>query len=180
MQKIFGRVSKGLLAFLPVMILIWIFSFVYQVLAGIFFALFGVTDNNLWATCLIVICSLVLLFYVGYLVEKNRESLILRFTEVVIGRIPLVKTLYNTIKEVIGVFSGGDKRNYLGVVYVRFGNARAMGFITKEESESYWVFVPTTPNPTSGLLLSFPKDQVETADIEITDGFKKIISLGLK
>lgn len=180
MEVVFRRLSKGLLTILPFVILIWLFSFVYRLLAGIFFYLFGMTDNNLFATLFIVAWSLAVLFYIGYLVEKNREFLLLKFTELVIERIPVVKGVYATVKDLIKIFSGGNKESYLGVVYVRFGNARLIGFITKEEGEEYWIFVPTTPNPTSGLLLKFHKSEVETAEMSVSDGFKRIISLGVK
>lgn len=179
-EEIFRRISKGLLTLLPFMILIWLFSFLYRLLAGIFFYLFGITDNNLIATLFIVICSLSLLFYVGYLVERNRELLLLKFTELVIERIPVVKGIYTTVKDLVKTFSGGGKGSYLGVAYIRFGNTKVLGFITKEEAEDYWIFVPTTPNPTSGLLLKVKKEDIEVADIGISEGMKKIISLGVK
>ncbi|MGP1450557.1 MAG: DUF502 domain-containing protein [Wolinella sp.] len=180
MEEIFRPIGKGLLAILPIVLLVWIFSFVYKMFAGIFFYLFGMTDNNLFATLFIVVCSFLILFYIGYLVEKNREFLLLKFTELVINRIPIVKGIYSAVKDVVKIFSGGGKDEYLGVVYVSLGSAKLIGFITKEDCGRYWVFVPTTPNPTSGLLLSFAKDEVEAADMSVSDGFKKIISLGVK
>lgn len=180
MEDIFRRISKGLLAILPFVILVWIFSFVYKMLAGIFFYLFGMTDSNLFATLFIMFCSLVILFYIGFLVEKNREFLLLKFTELVIERIPVVKGVYATVKDLIKIFSGGDKENYLGVAYVAFGGSKLIGFITKEEEDGYWIFVPTTPNPTTGLLLKIKKEEVELSNMSISDGFKKIISLGVK
>ena len=44
----------------------------------------------------------------------------------------------------------------------------------------FWVFVPTTPNPTSGLLVRVEKDKIERTDISVADGLKKVVSLGIK
>lgn len=188
MNPIVSKISKGLFAILPFLLLFWIFSFVYDFCAKIFYSIFGITNANLFVTLLIFILSLALLYYIGVLVEKNKEVLLIKFTEMAIAKIPFVKSVYSGIKEVLSIFSGKNKEGYLGVAYINVGNMELIGFITKEESGgenddtggSYWVFVPTTPNPTSGFLLKLPKTQVRLSDLSVSDGFKKIISLGVK
>lgn len=174
------RITKGVLAILPIILSIWIFSFIYEFVAGLFKYIFGITDNNISATLFILSFTLLLLFYIGYLVEKNREFLLLKFTELVIDKIPVLKTIYSAIKDIIGLFSNSGKENYLGVVYVKFGEAKIIGFITKRVEKTLYVFVPTTPNPTTGLLLIMSEDDVEFTDMEVSDGFKRIMTLGTK
>lgn len=180
MEFIVSKLSKGLLVVLPILLLVWIFSFVYDFCAMIFYSVFGITNANLSITLLIFALSVALLYYMGYLVEKNKEFLLIRLTEFLIGKIPLVKSVYSGIKEVLNIFTGKNKEGYLGVAYVDVGNFELMGFITKEENDFFWVFVPTTPNPTSGFVLKIPKDKVKMSDLSVSDGFKKIISLGVK
>lgn len=162
----------------------WIFSFVYDFCAKIFYSIFGITNANLFVTLLIFVLSLALLYYIGVLVEKNKEVLLIKFTEMIIAKIPFVKSVYSGIKEVLSIFLGKNKDGYLGVAYINVGNMELIGFITKEEEGEnggiFWVFVPTTPNPTSGFLLKLPKSQVKLSDLSVSDGFKKIISLGVK
>ncbi|WP_297814189.1 DUF502 domain-containing protein [uncultured Helicobacter sp.] len=177
---IVSKISKGLLAILPFLLLFWIFSFVYEFCAKIFYSIFGITNANLFITILIFILSLALLYYIGLLVEKNKEVLLIKITEMIIGKIPFVKSVYSGIKEVLSIFLGKNKEGYLGVAYVHIGNMELIGFITKEEGDNFWVFVPTTPNPTSGFLLKLPKDQIKLSDLSVSDGFKKLISLGVK
>lgn len=177
---IISKVSKGIFAILPFLLLFWIFSFVYDFCAKIFYSVFGITNANLFITLLIFILSLALLYYIGHLVDKNKEVLLIKVTEIIIGRIPLVKSIYSGIKEVLNIFSGKNKDGYLGVAYVDVGNMELVGFITKEEEEMFWVFVPTTPNPTSGFVLRIPKEKVRISDLTVSEGFKKIISLGVK
>ncbi|TLD83549.1 DUF502 domain-containing protein [Helicobacter sp. MIT 11-5569] len=180
MDTIISKISKGLFAILPFLLLFWIFSFVYEFCAKIFYSIFGITNANLFITLLIFILSVVLLYYVGHLVDKNKEVLFIKITEVVIGRIPFVKSVYSGIKEVLNIFLGKNKEGYLGVAYVDVGNMELIGFITKEEENVFWVFVPTTPNPTSGFVLKIAKDKVRISDLSVSEGFKKIISLGVK
>ena len=120
------------------------------------------------------------LYYVGHLVDKNKKVLLITITEVIIGRIPLVKSVYSGIKEVLNIFTGKNKEGYLGVAYVNVGNVEVLGFITKEEEGVLWVFVPTTPNPTSGFVFKIPKEKVRMSDLSVGEGFRKIVSLGVK
>ncbi len=104
----------------------------------------------------------------------------IKITEMLITKIPLVKGVYSGIKEVLKIFLGKNEEGYLGVASIHIGEMELIGFITKEEGESFWIFVPTTPNPTSGFLLKLPKTQVQISDLSVSDGFKKIISLGVR
>ena len=112
--------------------------------------------------------------------EKNKKVLLISLSEFLINKIPLVKSVYSGIKEVLNIFSGKNKDGYLGVALVNVGNFEVLGFITKDEGEYFWVFVPTTPNPTSGFVLKIEKQNVKLSDLSVADGFKKIISLGVK
>ena len=180
MHHIISKISKGMLTILPFLVLFWIFSFVYEFCEKIFYSVFGITNANLFVTLLIFFISLTFLYYVGHLVDKNKKVLLITMTEVIIGRIPLVKSVYSGIKEVLNIFTGKNKEGYLGVAYVNVGNVEVLGFITKEEEEVLWVFVPTTPNPTSGFVFKIPKEKVRMSDLSVGEGFRKIVSLGVK
>lgn len=180
MNPILSKIGKGLFAILPFLLLFWIFSFVYEFCAKIFYSIFGITNANLFVTLLICFLSLALLYYIGLLVEKNKEVLFIKITEMLITKIPLVKGVYSGIKEVLKIFLGKNEEGYLGVASIHIGEMELIGFITKEEGESFWIFVPTTPNPTSGFLLKLPKTQVQISNLSVSDGFKKIISLGVR
>lgn len=137
------------------------FSFVYDFCAKIFYSIFGITNANLFVTLLIFVLSLALLYYIGVLVEKNKEVLLIKFTEMIIAKIPFVKSVYSGIKEVLSIFLGKNKDGYLGVAYINVGNMELIGFITKEEEGEnggiFWVFVPTTPILLLDSFSNFPK-----------------------
>ncbi|WP_181881809.1 DUF502 domain-containing protein [Helicobacter sp. MIT 14-3879] len=179
-MKILFYIIKGLLAILPVIILIWIINIVYNFITNIIDSIFSITYGNLTSTIIVCVLMIVSLFSLGLIVEKNKEAIFIKITELIIGKIPLISSVYSTLKEVINLFSGKGADSYLGVVYVHIGEYKTMGFVTKELEDSYWVFVPTTPNPTSGFLLNVKKDSVEKSNLSVADGFKKLVSLGLK
>lgn len=180
MKLFLSYIIKGLLAVLPVSILLWIISIVYNFIANIVDSIFSITQGNIISTTIVCVLMVIFLFSLGFIIERNKEAIFLQVTDMIIGKIPLISSIYSTIKEVVNLFSGKGTDNYLGVVYIKIGNYKTMGFVTKEVDNIYWVFVPTTPNPTSGFLLQVKKDEVEKSDLSVANGFKKLVSLGLK
>jgi uncharacterized membrane protein len=101
-----------------------------------------------------------------------------------IMRVPLMNKIYGTIKQVNQSFSS-NKSSFKQAVLVAFPHegSRAVGFVTGEQAglggeKLLSVFIPTTPNPTSGFLLLLPESQVIKLDMSVAEGIKFIISLG--
>ena len=135
MPTLFRLIGKGLLALAPVIILLWILTFAYGVLARIIGVIFNTTANNATATFAIIIILLLILAYAGYLLEKNKDFILLKLSEFVIDKIHGIASVYHIIKDVVKMFSGSGSAEYLGVGYLRLGEHRVMGFITKEDGE---------------------------------------------
>ena len=106
----------------------------------------------------------------------------------ILKRIPILRTIYSAIGQMTETFTSSDsgKKNVVLVEYPRKGSW-AVGFATKEnvgeisnktKQELINVFVPTTPNPTSGFLLMFPKDEVIYLDLTFEEASKFIVSAG--
>ncbi|MDU7692923.1 MAG: DUF502 domain-containing protein [Helicobacter sp.] len=180
MKTILRLIGKGILVVLPLWILVWILSVFYHLIEKVVNVVFNITSNSISGTVIIFAITCLALIYIGYLFERSREFIVLKFFNWVIHKIPLIGSIYAVLKDMVKMFSGSNDKNYLGVGYVKFGEAVALGFITKDDGDFYWLFVPTTPNPTSGILLRYPKDKVERSDISVTEGFKKVVSLGIK
>jgi uncharacterized membrane protein len=103
--------------------------------------------------------------------------------------IPVLNKIYGTFKQVNEAFASDKKSGFKQVVLVEFPRAGqyAVGFVTGEPAREFHektgrrligVFVPTTPNPTSGFLIMVPQDSVTNLDMSVADGLKFIISLG--
>ena len=180
MNQFLSYIFKGILALLPIIILIWLMKIVYNSISSIVGYIVSISSQSLVATIIVCILVIVLFFLLGFIVEKNKNAILLKIAELIIGKIPVVASIYSTLKEAINLFSGKNTGNYLGVVYVTLNDYKMMGFVTKEVDDEYWVFVPTTPNPTSGFLLKVKKDSVEKSDLSVANGFKKLVSLGIK
>ena len=103
-------------------------------------------------------------------------------------RIPILRTIYSALGQMTETFTKGEKtqKNVVLIEYPRKGTW-AVGFATKENSgelndktgkKLVNVFVPTTPNPTSGFLLMFPEDEVVYLDMTFEEASKFIVSAG--
>lgn len=180
MQGIFRLLGKGLLVILPFLILVWILSFFYGIIQHLVQFVFNTTANSIFATSVIFVIIFLIVLYAGYLFEKKREFILLKISEIFIAKIPGVGSIYGVLKDMVKMFSGSGSESYLGVAMVDLAGNDVIGFMTKEEEDFFWVFVPTTPNPTSGILLRVPKDKVRKTDMSVSDGLKKVVSLGIK
>ena len=101
---------------------------------------------------------------------------------------PLLNKFYGAIKQVNEAFSG-NKNSFKTVVLVEFPRprecipsasspAKRRARSTKNWQKSGRVFIPTTPNPTSGFLILVPEEKVTKLDMSVADGIKYIVSLG--
>ena len=135
-----------------------------------------------------IVISVVLITIVGWLSLSFFGRKILSLFNNLLNRIPILRTIYSAIGQMTATFTKSDsnKKNVVLVEYPRKGSW-AVGFATKEnegeisiktKKKLLNVFVPTTPNPTSGFLLMFPKDEVIYLDLTFEEASKFIVSAG--
>ena len=135
-----------------------------------------------------IIISLFLITIIGWLSLSFLGKRMLELFNKILKRIPIVRTIYSAIGQMIETFSQSDKerKNVVLVEYPRKGSW-AVGFATKDNvgeianktnKNLVNVFVPTTPNPTSGFLLMFPKEDIIYLDMSFEEASKFIVSAG--
>jgi len=134
-----------------------------------------------------LILTLLIIFSLGIFVTNVLGRRLFSWTERLISSIPLVKTIYNTLKQITNAFSGATQtENYKRVIYIQYPRKElwTISFVTGESvdgsgKEYYHIFVPTTPNPTSGVFIIIPKKDAIEADLTVEEGLKAVISGGL-
>ena len=135
-----------------------------------------------------IVTSIILIMLIGWLSLSFIGKKMLDIFNNVLKRIPILRTFYSAIVQMTETFTKTDKsqKNVVLVEYPRKGTW-AVGFATKEnfgemsnktKKNLINVFMPTTPNPTSGFLLMFPKDEVIYLDLTFEEASKFIISAG--
>lgn len=137
-----------------------------------------------------VLLTFVVLLLTGVLVANFFGRRLLAFWESILARIPLIRSIYSGAKQVAETFfaeSGQAFKKVLLVEYPRKG-VWSLAFQTSSELEEIQrktsknvvcVFVPTTPNPTSGFIIMAPVDEVIELDMTVDDALKMVISLGV-
>lgn len=107
--------------------------------------------------------------------------------DALIQRIPFISSIYKASREVIGGIFSPEKKSFKRVALVPFphDDSQAIGFVTHDNvigpagKKLIAVFIPTTPNPTSGFLMFFPEEKTTSIDMSIEDALKYTISCGV-
>jgi uncharacterized membrane protein len=130
-----------------------------------------------------MVTGAVVIYLSGVLATNVMGTRILRWWDDLLSRIPLVKSIYNSSKQLTQVFKEG-KTSYRRAVFVEWPRVgvRAVGFITAEVERDgeklVVVYVPTMPNPTSGFALFFPESEVYECGMTVEEAVKFVVSGG--
>ena len=135
-----------------------------------------------------IITLFLFILIIGFVSANYLGKRFFRLWDEFLQKVPLVRGVYSTVKQVMETFS--MKHSFHGVALVEYPRkgCYSIGFVTGTHDgemlgltgKSYkTVFVPTTPNPTAGFLLVLPEDEVKDIDMSVEQGMKFIISLGL-
>jgi len=140
------------------------------------------------ASVLLTLCFIVL---VGMVARSFIVGRIIHFFENLLLRVPVASRIYSAAKQIVGAFIGSDKTVFENVVMIEYpkNDCYCLGFLTSPDKVQFasqrempgllCVFIPTTPNPTSGFLLLLPEEKVRILGISVEDGLKMIISGGV-
>ena len=135
-----------------------------------------------------ILMSIVLITFIGFISLSFIGKKLLEVFNNILKRIPILRTIYSAIVQMTETFTKNDnkKKSVVLVEYPRKGSW-AVGFATKENTGEISnktkqklinVFAPTTPNPTSGFLLMFPKEEVIYLDLTFEEASRFIVSAG--
>ncbi len=136
-----------------------------------------------------IILSVIFITIIGGLSLSFIGKRILKFVNDLFKRIPILRTIYSAIGQMTESFTPGKNNKKKSVVLIQYPRkgSWAVGFATKDNkgeisqktnTDLINVFVPTTPNPTSGFLLMFPKEEVIYLDMSFEEASKFIVSAG--
>ncbi len=184
----------GLLIWVPLGITLWVLHLLVSMMDQTLLLLPAQFQTERWIGFYVpgmgVLMTLVVVFVTGLIATNILGQRLLRIGDRVLGRIPVVKSIYNSVKQVSDtLFSSGGHafRKALLVQYPREGSwtiafltGQPGGDVANHLHGEYWsIYVPTTPNPTSGFFLMMPKADVIVLDMSVDEALKYIISMGV-
>jgi uncharacterized membrane protein len=183
-----SRFIAGLFVVIPIGITIFILKFLFNFTDGILSSyldrLFTITTHqDLHIPGLGIITGAVVIYLAGLLATNVLGNQILKIGDELLSRIPLVKSIYSSSKQLIKVFKEG-KSSYRRAVFVEWPRpgVKAIGFVTAEVDHNgerlVVVYVPTMPNPTSGFALFFREEDVSDSGMTVEDAVKFVVSGG--
>lgn len=137
-----------------------------------------------------IIIGVLILILTGVFAANLFGRKLVGLWEAILGHIPLVRTIYSTVKQVLETLFSSNSESFRRVVLIEYPRKEiwSLGFQTNEAltaareasgKDLVSVFVPTTPNPTSGFIVMLPAEDITQLDISVEDGFKFIISMGV-
>jgi len=180
----------GLLIWIPLAITIWVLEIVVNTMDQTLLLLPAEWQPAMHIPGMGVVLTVVVVLFTGVLASNFLGQKLLTFWEGLLKRIPVVNSIYGGVKQVSDtLFSPGGQafRKALLVQYPRQGSW-TIAFMTGQpggdvanhlQGEYVSVYVPTTPNPTSGFFLMMPKSDVVELDMTVDAALKYVISMGV-
>ena len=195
-------IVAGLLVWLPLAITIWVLSWLLGSLDGVFVSLLSATQAVLPESASVelerlrhvpglgVLTMIAALLLTGMFAANIFGQWWLRQWDTILGKIPIVKSIYNSVKQVSDTLfssNGNAFREAVLVQYPRQGSwtiafitGRPGGEVAQRLPGDYVsVYVPTTPNPTSGFFLMMPRSDVLELKMSVDEALKYVISMGV-
>jgi len=184
----------GLLVWIPLAITVWVLAVIVRTLDQTLLLLPTTWQPDVWIGFTVpgfgVLLSLLVILITGVVTANFIGQRVLKLWEAILARIPVVKSVYSSVKQVSDTLfssSGEAFRKALLVQYPRHGTW-TIAFLTGTPrgdaarhlpGDYVSVYVPTTPNPTSGFFLMMPRADVIELDMSVDDALKYVISMGV-
>lgn len=183
-----NKFITGLLTLIPIYITYLLFRFVVGFSPDIpYLRSLPVLENNEMLVNIIeFILVLIAIFFIGLFVSNVIGKRLFHFFEVIMERVPLINTIYISSRQIMQTLSLPGKGNFKKVVLIEYPRkglwtlAFVTGYSKSKSGEQYvHVFLPTTPNPTSGFMLFLNENDVRPSEMSVEEGLKTLISGGM-
>ncbi len=179
-----NKLLLGILVLVPliatILILVWAFNSVDNILQPIIRSTWGINFPGIGVAIVIVLA-----YISGIIASSLLGRKIISFIESYLDRLPVFGQLYRGIRQIIRSFSEPRETGFMQVVFIEYPRKgiHSLGFITNElrdssEEKFYTVFVPTSPNPTSGFLEIVREEEIIRANISVDEAIRVVVSAG--
>lgn len=179
-KKQFNNFLIGVFAVIPIVVVLQIIIFVKELVSELFQIVYGFSDNYLY-TIMVFAVSFILLASIGNTIVKKGRSWVIGAFDFVIDRIPFLNTIYRVLKKVLNMFSSHEQTMAKEVVYVEYPKEGIWvpAYVTNKHDNKYVLFIPTSPNPTSGFTVIVDKSKLVKSDMDIEEATSFIVSVGV-
>jgi uncharacterized membrane protein len=185
MRIVRNRLIAGVITVLPAVLTIWVLITLVRLADGIFQPIFQLLFQRPLPGFGIILAPIVL-YLIGMTVQNRISNRMVRWGEAVVQRAPVVGSIYSAVKQTVDAFDFSQAEDkFSRVVFVEYPkqDSWSLGFVTREilflDEKSLCLFIPTTPNPTSGVLIVVPEKQTVATNMTMEEAAKFVVSAGL-
>lgn len=179
LRKITKNFLIGIFAFIPIAVIIQIVLILESVVSGILHMVYGYSESYL-VTAELFTLSFAMITYIGYRISIGR-SILLHAFENFIDRVPIFNTIYRVTKKIVNLVAGQEETKPREVVYIEYPKEGLWvpAYVTNQQDDKYILFVPTSPNPTSGFTIIVHESRIVKSSMNIEQATSFIISVGV-
>ena len=169
----------GIVGFIPIALVFQIIIYVERFLREFVLLIHGKYENPL-ITIGLFVAAITMLAYFGWRLKNNNAQLLI-YVEAIIGRIPVISTIYRVTRKLLSLFITKNESVINEVVYVEYpkDDMWVPAYITNEIGDCYVLYVPTSPNPTSGFAVMVHKSKTRKSNMNIEEVSGFVISVGV-
>ena len=183
-QNLKSKIFAGIAALFPIYLTYIVLKFLFVTLEKISAPMLKKIEFEIPG--LGILLTLILIYLLGLVVTNFLGRKIFNLGERILTKVPIVNTIYSTLKQITDTFTKGTAETFEGAIYIQYPREGlwTMAFISGESTSEdgvpyYHLFVPTTPNPTSGFFLMIPQADTIPTGMSVEEGLKTIISGGM-
>jgi uncharacterized membrane protein len=170
----------GILALIPAVIVLQVLLFLQTILRDFFIDIYGYS-NNIFITFLAFTLSFIAIAVIGYRVTVSEKLWLLHQIEQLINRIPLIRTIYRVTKKLVNMLGDQEKSKAREIVFIEYPREGLWvpAYVTNNVGEMLVLYVPTSPNPTSGFTIVVHRSKVVKSNMNIEGVTSFIVSVGV-
>ncbi|MCR4290748.1 MAG: DUF502 domain-containing protein [Candidatus Scalindua sp.] len=196
-KSIRRKLIAGLLVVFPIFITFFVIKFLFTMIGGILspvviraIGFFGFSPKSkideFIVTSVAFVLTFVAIYSIGVIATNFLGKFIINFFESILHNVPIIKNIYTSSKKLIEIISLPSTQSFKRVVIVEYPRVgmKAFAFVTgniktEDGTKLTSLFIPTTPNPTSGFLIYLPEEDISETNLNIEEGMKLIVSGGI-
>jgi uncharacterized membrane protein len=179
MKQLLKYLFVGIISLVPLFVVIQFILWFKSITIEIFDFISNYTNSILY-TSLFVFLALFILILIGYNIEKAGRSFIISIIDTILEKVPAISTIYAVVKKITDLFSSNKKNNKKEVVLVEYPkkNMWVPAYILSDYKDIVVLFIPTSPNPTSGYTVIVDRKEIRSTTLTIAEASQFIISMG--
>jgi len=180
LKTLFYYVFIGVIGFIPIALVFQIVIYVERFLKDFVLLVHGSKYENPLMTIALFVAAIALLAYFGWRLKHDRAQL-LYYLEALIQSIPIIGSIYRVTRKLLRLFLTTEESQVREVVYVEYpkDGMWAPAYVTNRIDDCYILYIPTSPNPTSGFTVMVHKSKIIKSNLNIEEISSFVISVGV-